>query len=224
MTAVQLELLQQPVAVQHDLLLAAAADELNLELGRQLARGGHPGFIERTVIDEGDHQLPTQRREEFGLEQPALEGFRAIQPFAQARHGFADRCGRSGEFVDRHGLARVRRIVHRVIDTIAFMPNAEFRPHAVVQRLRAEDLGFGQAECRKVRLEAAGLGVKLGVILVGVEAGKRHVRLCEKIWREGRPGRGFYAMRTDDECSRDRGIDTGRCPLRRPAFMQAGAP
>jgi hypothetical protein len=164
-----------PVASEHDLLFAAAADELDVQVGRERARGDLPGLVERAVVDEADQALAAQRGEEVDLENLAAQGFAGLEGVAQARHQARDRFCGGGKAVDQDRLLRVGAVEHRVVDAAVVVPQAKLGAQAVVQRRGAEDLRRGEVELGEVGAVAVELGGELVRVVRGVDDGQGHV-------------------------------------------------
>ena len=141
--AVDLEHLLHPVAIEHDLLLAAAADELDLQVGGERARRGLPGLVERAVVDQANQALAAQGGEKVDLEDLAPQRLAGLERVAQPRHEGGDGFGGGGEGLEQDGLLGVGAVEHRVVDAALVVPQAELGAQAVVQRRGAEDRGLG---------------------------------------------------------------------------------
>ena len=173
--AVDVQHLLHPIAPEHDLLLAAAADELDVQLGRERACRGLPGLVERAVVDEADQAFAAQRGEEVDLKDLAAQGFAGLEGVAQARHQARDRFGGGREVVDQDRLLRVGAVEHCVVDAAVVVPQAELGTQPVVQRRGAEDLRLGQVELGEVGAVARELGGELVFVARGVDDGQGHV-------------------------------------------------
>jgi hypothetical protein len=84
LVGVQFECFEHPVALQHDLLAPAAADQFHIQLGSQFAGGRFPSLVQLAVVDQGNQQLAAQGGEKIDLEQPAAQGVVGYQA-AQSR-------------------------------------------------------------------------------------------------------------------------------------------
>jgi len=168
---VHLEFFQQPVAIEHDLLAAAASDHLYLQVRGQFACRRFPGRAKAPMVDQRDHLFAAQRGQKIYLEQPAAEDRGGQQALAQTRHQRADRCGRHREKLDHDRLLRVLRIEHRIVQLLALVPDAELGAQAVVLGGRLKDLGLGNGERRKGAPELRNLLRELRCVAGGIDTG-----------------------------------------------------
>ncbi|CAI8391742.1 MAG: Uncharacterised protein [Halieaceae bacterium] len=83
------------------------------------------------MVNQGDQQLPAERRQKLHLKELAPEPGRALQCITERRHGLGNTRARYGKRFDNVRITGFARRKHHVVQGIALVPDSKLGPEPI---------------------------------------------------------------------------------------------